>query len=187
MKNITTRQLILTSLFAALTVALSFVSIRIPFSPVPITGQTFGVMLSGALLGSKLGALSQVVYLLLGVIGLPVFAGGASGLGTLFGASGGFLFGFPIGAYITGLMLEKKKNASTFYMAIAIAAGGILAVYLPGIAQLGRFVEGGIAGAFMMMVLYIPGDIVKVIVCTGILKAFKAKGILNLLKSASQL
>jgi biotin transport system substrate-specific component len=184
MKNITTRQLVLASLFAALTAALSYVSIPLPFSPVPITGQTFGVMLSGALLGSKLSALSQVVYLILGAIGLPVFANGASGIGTLFGASGGFLFGFPIGAYITGLMLEKKQSASIFYISIAIATGGILAVYLPGIAQLGRFVEGGITGAFMMMLLYIPGDIIKVIVCTGILKAFKTKGVLSFMKSS---
>ena len=180
MKNITTRDLVLASLFAALTAALSYVSIPVPFSPVPITGQTLGVMLSGALLGSKLGALSQVVYLILGVIGLPVFASGASGLASLLGPSGGFLFGFPIGAYITGIMLEKNKNASIFYMTVAIAVGGIVAVYLPGIAQLSRFVEGGILGAFMMMVLYIPGDIVKVLVGTMILKAFKARGVLSL-------
>ena len=182
MNNITTRELVLASLFAALTAALSYVSIPVPLSPVPITGQTFGVMLSGALLGSKLGSLSQIVYLLLGVIGLPVFAFGASGIATLLGPSGGFLFGFPIAAYITGLMLEKKKNASVFYMAVAIAVGGIPVVYLPGIAQLSRFVEGGIIGAFMMMVLYIPGDIIKVLVGTIILKAFKTRGLLSLLK-----
>ncbi len=181
MKKITTRQLVLVSLFAALTAALSYVSIPIPFSPVPITGQTFGVMLSGALLGPKLGALSQIVYLLLGVIGLPVFAQGASGIGTLLGASGGFLFGFPIGAYITGIMLEKKQKASLFYMTLAIAIGGILAVYLPGIMQLSLFVEGGITGAFMIMVVFIPGDVVKVIVSTTILKAFRAKGISSFL------
>jgi len=185
MKNITTRELILASLFAALTAVLSYVSIPVPFSPVPITGQTFGVMLSGALLGSKLGALSQIVYLLLGVIGLPVFAFGASGLATLLGPSGGFLFGFPIGAYITGIMLEKNKKASVFYMTLAIAVGGIPAVYLPGIAQLSRFVEGGITGAFMMMVLFIPGDIIKVLVSTIILKAFKTKGIERVLKRVS--
>jgi len=183
MKNFTTRDLVLTSLFAALTAALAYVSIPLPFSPVPITGQTFGVMLSGALLGSKLGFFSQIVYLFLGVIGLPVFALGASGLGVLFGPSGGFLFGFPIGAYLIGLMLEKNKNASIYYMSFAIAIGGILALYLPGIAQLGRFVEGGILGAFMMMLLYIPGDIIKVIVATMVLKSFTSKGILKMLKN----
>jgi len=181
MMNFTTRDMVLASLFAALTAALSYVSIPIPFSPVPITGQTFGVMLAGALLGAKLGALSQIVYLIIGAIGLPVFANGASGLGTLLGPSGGFLFGFPIGAFIIGFLVQKKQKFNFLYATFAIAIGGIVTVYIPGILQLSRFVEGGLQGAFFMMILFIPGDIFKALVCTFALKIFKSRGISTLL------
>jgi biotin transport system substrate-specific component len=80
--------------------------IMIPLPPVPITLQTLFVVLAGALLGGRLGALSQVVYLLLGIIGLPVFHGGKGGLGILLGPTGGYLVGFIAAAYVVGKLIE---------------------------------------------------------------------------------
>lgn len=102
-----TRELVLVALFVAVIAALAQVSLPIPFSPVPITGQVFGVLLAGALLGSRLGGLAVLVYLLLGAAGLPVFARGTGGAGMLVGPTGGYLFGFAVAAYLVGRASES--------------------------------------------------------------------------------
>ena len=101
--------MVFAALFAALTAAVAWFKIPLPFTPVPITLQTLVVLLSGAMLGAYYGALSMIIYLSLGVIGLPVFAGGSSGIGVLFGPTGGYLFSYPIAAFVIGKMLENKK------------------------------------------------------------------------------
>ena len=101
--------MVFAALFAALTGAVAWFKIPLPFTPVPITLQTLMVLLSGAMLGPVYGALSMIVYLLLGAIGLPVFAGGGSGVAALLGPSGGYLFSYPIAAFVIGYMLQKKK------------------------------------------------------------------------------
>jgi biotin transport system substrate-specific component len=83
------------------------ISIPLPPSPVPITGQTFAVLIVGAVLGSKRGAASLALYLAQGALGLPVFAEFKSGLVTLFGPTGGYLFGFVVAAYVVGLLAER--------------------------------------------------------------------------------
>src|SRR3989339_1178484 len=90
------------ALFAALTAAVSPIKIPLGFTPVPITLQTLMVLLSGAMLGARYGALSQFLYLVLGAAGLPVFAGGSGGIASLFGPTGGYLFSYPIAAFIVG-------------------------------------------------------------------------------------
>jgi len=97
----------LASLFSTLTALGAYISI--PISHVPITLQTFFVYLAGAILGSKLALLSQIIYILIGIIGFPVFAYGKAGFGVLIGPTGGYLIGFIIGAYIIGRMIEIKK------------------------------------------------------------------------------
>jgi biotin transporter BioY len=104
--------MIFAALFAALTAAVAWFKIPLPFTPVPITLQTLAVLLSGVMLGSYYGALSMIIYLLLGAIGLPVFAGGGSGIGALLGPTGGYLFSYPIAAFVIGKMKEKKKIGS---------------------------------------------------------------------------
>lgn len=101
--------MVFASLFAALTAAVAWFKIPLPFTPVPITLQTLVVLMSGAMLGSYYGALSMIIYLLLGAIGLPVFAGGSSGIGSLLGPTGGYLFSYPVAAFAIGKMLENKK------------------------------------------------------------------------------
>jgi Uncharacterized conserved protein len=106
------RQMTLISLFAALTAVGGFISI--PLYPVPLTLQTLFTLLAAMILGSVMGASSQIIYVLLGVIGLPVFAGFKAGIGILFGPTGGFLLGFIISAYIIGKIVELKKKRIFF-------------------------------------------------------------------------
>lgn len=113
--------MVFAALFAALTGAVAWFKIPLPFTPVPITLQTLMVLLSGAMLGPYYGALSMIVYLILGAIGLPVFAGGSSGVGALLGPSGGYLFSYPVAAFVIGYMLQKKKlNAFVRYFSFAV-------------------------------------------------------------------
>ena len=140
MKNI--RELILVSLFAAMTCILSIFLIPLPFTPVPITLQIVGVTLSGAILGAKLGFYSLGLYTLLGIVGLPVFAGGGSGFGALLGPTGGYIFGFMAGAYVIGLLThfgyQKFSNGkfSKYFIQLSAMAMGILVVYTFGTLQL---------------------------------------------------
>jgi len=104
--------MVFAALFAALTGAIAWFKIPLPFTPVPITLQTLMVLLSGAMLGPYYGALSMIVYLLLGAIGLPVFAGGSSGIPSLLGPTGGYLLSYPVAAFVIGYMLQKKRLSS---------------------------------------------------------------------------
>jgi biotin transport system substrate-specific component len=92
--------------------------IKIPVYPVPFTLQTMTVVLAGAFLGSRRGAYSQIIYLALGATGLPVFSAGSIGITALFGPTGGYLLAFPIGAFITGLIVERYKNYFTVVTAM---------------------------------------------------------------------
>lgn len=109
------------------------------FTPVPITLQTLGVMLLGALLGSRKGALAVVAYLGQGLIGLPVFAGGAFGASVLFGPRGGYLMGFVVGAFVIGYLLEKGWKESYKLTLAALCIGSALILGL-GALWLGFFV-----------------------------------------------
>ena len=119
------------ALFAAAT-ALS-ARLEIPHEPVPYTLQTFVVLLSGAFLGVRNGAISQALYLAAGVAGAPVFAGGAFGAMRLFGPTGGYLLAFPAAAAVTGYLVQK--NSSLAWSLIAMAAG-LLVIFTSGTAQL---------------------------------------------------
>ena len=113
--------MVFAALFAALTGAVAWFKIPLPFTPVPITLQTLMVLLSGAILGPYYGALSMIIYLILGAMGFPVFAGGSSGFGALLGPSGGYLFSYPIAAFVIGYMLVKKKlSAFVRYVSFAV-------------------------------------------------------------------
>lgn len=117
--------------FAILTAVAA--QIEIPLKPVPLTLQTFFVLLSGAFLGKKGGFLSMSLYLLLGAVGLPVFAGGGFGFPILIGPTGGYLLAFPIAAFVTGSLLSLNRNH--FFVILAMAAG-LLLVFIFGTLQL---------------------------------------------------
>lgn len=161
----------LISLFAALTAAGAFISI--PFQPVPFSLQTLFTLLAGMTLGSASGSMSQVIYILLGVIGLPVFAGFKSGMGILLGPTGGFLFGFVISAYVIGKITEEKKEKYIFYYLLAGLAGTVI-IYFIGVTQLSLITGIGIKKAILIGALpFLPGDILKIIAASFIASKLK--------------
>jgi len=169
--KINIRQMTLISLFTALTAVGAFISI--PLYPVPLTLQTLFTLLAAMTLGSAMGALSQIIYVLLGVIGLPVFAGFKVGIGILFGPTGGFLFGFIISAYIIGKIIEAKKEKNIFYYFLAGIIGTII-LYIIGITQLSLVTGIGIKKAIVVgMLPFLPGDILKIIAASFIASKLK--------------
>jgi biotin transporter BioY len=114
-------------------------SIHIPLSPVPITGQTLVVLLSGIILGKNRAAGAVGAYLLQGVAGLPFFAGGKSGLVVLLGPTGGYLLGFLAAAYFVGMLSELRLKRSLWQAATAMLIGNII-IYVFGLVWLARFV-----------------------------------------------
>ncbi|MCJ2544600.1 biotin transporter BioY, partial [Thermostichus vulcanus] len=122
------------SLFVAV---LAQVRIPLPFTPVPITGQTFGVLLVGAGFGARLGFLTLLLYLLEGLLGLPFFAGGGSGFSHLAGATGGYLLAYPLTAGLMGWFVERwGVDRNLWKMAAAMLACSAL-IYLMGATWLG--------------------------------------------------
>lgn len=144
----------------ALLVAL-FAQIRIPlpFTPVPLTGQTFAVLLVGAALGSRRGFASLGLYLLSGLAGLPVFSGGAAGMTHLFGPTGGYLLGFVVAAYVIGWLAERGLERSLRTSLLPFALGTLI-IYVLGAGWLAFYV--GPQAAFVKGVLpFLPGDLLK--------------------------
>ena len=143
--------------FTVLMTLLAQVRIGLPFTPVPITGQTLGVLLTGAALGSRRGAASMALYMVLGSVGAPVFAGWGSGLvWTL--ASGGYIIGFIPAAFIVGWLAERGWDRRQWVLAAMLL--GNAALYVPGLLQLAYFVPEGKVLEYGLWP-FIPGDLVK--------------------------
>lgn len=152
--------MIYAALFGAATAAGAYMII--PFPLVPITLQTFFLYLAANLLGGRLAALSQIVYLLLGVIGLPVFAGGKAGIGVLFGPTGGYLLGFVAAAYIVG-KLSQGRNKPGLGRLIVSMLPGTLVIYICGLTQLSLVADLSVPKALSVGVLpFLPGDAIKI-------------------------
>ena len=144
------------------------ISIRLPFSPVPVTGQTLAVLLVGALLGSRRGALSVLAYLAQGLTGLPVFAGGASGLAYALGPTGGYLAGFVAAAFVTGWLAERGWDRHVWRAALAMLAGHA-AIYALGLGWLSIF--AGRQALALGLLPFVAGDVVKLIAAALLLPA----------------
>jgi biotin transport system substrate-specific component len=156
------RDILLVVVGSLLIAALAQIEILLPFTPVPITGQTFGVLLVGAVLGSKRGAAALILYIMEGAFGLPFFAGGASGVGILVGATAGYLVGFVIAAYVVGLLAERglERNVRTSLIPFFV---GTLVIYLCGVAWL-SVILGGVGKAIAAGVLpFLVGDAIKLV------------------------
>src|SRR5882672_4401594 len=143
--------------------------IVIPIGPVPITAQTFAVLLTGALLGSRLGSMAMVAYLIEGASGLPFFYGGHGGIGHLLGPTGGYLVAFPAAAFITGAFAEHGWDKRFLTAAAAMAIGSLL-ILLAGWAWFSVVMRTAPAGAFSVSVKpHIIGDIVKILLAAAVL------------------
>ncbi len=153
-------------------------AIPLPFSPVPISGQTLSVLLVGALLGSRRGALAMLAYLCQGIAGLPVFAGGRFGLLHLLGPTGGYLFGCVAAAYITGLLAERgwDRRVGTTLLAMLLGNMAIYAFGLPWLAALVGYNHVLALGLFP----FILGDLVKLALAGALLPSgWKVLGLLR--------
>ena len=145
--------------------------IVIPVGPVPITAQTFAVLLTGALLGSRLGSMAMACYLLEGAVGLPFFYGGHGGVGHLFGPTGGYLIAFPAAAFITGAFAENGWDKRFLTSVVAMAVGSVI-IMLSGWAWFSVVMQTSPGTAFQISVLkFIPGDIVKILLAAAALPA----------------
>lgn len=139
-----------------------FARLEIPLQPVPITGQTFAVLLVGAALGSKRGAAALALYLVEGIAGLPFFSGGAHGLGIVTGATGGYLIGFVAAAFVIGLLAERGLERS-FRTSLIPFLVGTLIIYLFGVTWL-AIVLGSLSDAITHGLLkFLVGDAVKLV------------------------
>lgn len=147
--------------FSLLTALAAQVVVPLPWTPVPLTGQTFAVLLTGALLGPRLGALAMLAYLAEGASGLPFFRGGAGGVGHFAGATAGYLFAFPAAAYVTGLLAERGWDRRLATAAAAMALGSLV-ILAGGWAWLSLFFRTA-SEAFAAGVLpFLAGDLVKI-------------------------
>lgn len=150
-------------------IACSQVRIPLPFTPVPITGQTFGVLVLGALLGSRYGTSVVIAYVLQGLIGLPVFAGWKGGIAVVFGPTGGYIVGFIFAAFLVGWLLERSWSRRLDLTFAALLIGNAV-IYAFGLPWLALFV-GWDQVLQMGLIPFLPGDLVKLLMATFTVKA----------------
>ncbi len=149
-------------------------SVWLPFSPVPVTGQTFAVLMIGALLGARRGALCILVYLLEGAVGLPVFAGGAAGVPWMIGPTGGYLAGFVIAAWVVGRLCERGWDRNVIKTACAMVTGNVC-LHVSGVIWLSCLAVASGSGFSLGRILsvgvypFVIGDVIKVILAAVLL------------------
>jgi biotin transport system substrate-specific component len=158
------RNILLVLSFSGLIALSARLSLTVPWSPIPITGQTFAVLLTGALLGSRLGAMSILAYLAEGAMGLPVFAYGLGGPAILTGPTGGFLIGFVPMAFIVGYLCERGWDRRPWTAAPAMLAGSVV-LYIFGLSWLAYYVPSNALLA-AGLTPFIPGDLTKIALAT---------------------
>ncbi len=164
----TTREITLISLFSALTAIGAFISI--PLGPVPITLQTLFVLLAGFLLSPRSAALSQIVYIGIGLAGVPIFSGFTGGFQAILKPSFGFLVGFVIASIIASVLSKKNHTPVGIFVAGAVAT---LSMYMIGIPYMAFILNHVMDGGFSFMgilnmglFLFLPGDLLKLVIAT---------------------
>ncbi len=164
----TTRDIVLVALFAAIIVVLGLLPpVTLGFIPVPITAQTLGVMLAGCILGAKRGAAAVLLVLLLVAIGLPVLSGGRGGLAVFAGPTAGYIVGWVFGAFVCGLIAERfvrESQAELTQLLAFLAAsvvGGIAVVYLFGVPWLAYMSGKAFVETALASLIFLPGDLLK--------------------------
>lgn len=163
------RDIALISVFAAFIAACSIISI--PVGAAPITLQTFAVLLAGAVLGANRGFLAVLLYLAVGAIGLPVFAGGGAGLAVFVSPTAGYLVSFPLAAWLAGFIIERLPRTPhrggvttrTLLIFAGILAANVVFVYPLGIAGLMLFAGMDLNAALVLNIGFLPLDLVKMV------------------------
>jgi biotin transport system substrate-specific component len=167
------RDLARIAVFAALIAALGLPGTLYPLgTAVPITAQTLGVMLAGAILGSWRGAAAVVVFEILVLVGLPLLAGGRGGPGVFVGPSAGFLIGWIVGAFVIGVIAHPRDGKPVWWrVALGATVGGIGVVYAIGIPVLALVLGLSLGQAALNVLIFIPGDLIKVVLTVLIVMA----------------
>ncbi len=154
---------------AALIAGAAQVSIPLPFTPVPVTGQTFAVLLVGASLGTLRGGASGLLYLLAGLAGAPVYADGHHGLAVVTGATGGYLVAFPLAAALSGWLAERRWDRR-FSSAVGAMLTGNVLVYLIGLPWLSLSLGTGLERTLELgLYPFVPGDLAKLYLAAALL------------------
>jgi biotin transport system substrate-specific component len=160
---------LLVVLGAGLVAAAAQVSIPLPFTPVPITGQTFAVVLVGASLGTVRGTSSLMLYVLAGIAGAPVYADGAHGWAQITGATGGYLVGFVVAAALVGWLAERGWDRK-FSSAVGAMLTGNVVIYLIGLPWLAVVLDTGLEKTLELgLYPFVPGDILKLYLAGALL------------------
>lgn len=159
--KLSTKELVLCSLFAAIVSILAQISIPLPFTTVPLTMLIFAVAITGLILGPKLGTIAILIYLLLGGIGIPVFAQFSAGIGVLFGPTGGYLLGLPLMVYIIGFTKEKSNSTILIFLSLLV---GLLSVYITGTLMFAAITGNTIFQSILYCVApFILVDLIKLV------------------------
>jgi biotin transport system substrate-specific component len=165
---LTTRDLALSALFAAIIIVLGLVPpVTLGFIPVPITMQSMGVMLAGTIIGAKRGALAYIIFVALVAVGLPVLSGGRGGLAVLMGPTGGYIFGWIVAAFVTGFLAERlvREGASEWRQLggffLASVLGGIVVLYAIGMPWVTLAAGTPFSAVAWGSLAFIPGDLLK--------------------------
>ncbi|MGP7960803.1 biotin transporter BioY [Sanguibacter sp. A247] len=175
------RDLALVATFAALVAVCALTSVAFSAVPVPVTLQTFAVLLAGAVLGPWRGAAAVALYLAVGAAGLPVFAGGTGGLAAVAGPSAGYLLSFPLAALVIGLTVRAAGNRGSVRTGVAVALGALVATvvtYAVGVPVLASRTAMDLGAAWTFNWVFVPFDAVKaglvVVAAPAVLRAFPA-------------
>lgn len=180
--TVSTTDLALIATFAAL-IAVCAVSAALPFgvNGVPVTLQLFAIFLAGAVLGAKRGFLAVLLYLVVGAAGLPIFAGGSSGIAQFSGVTGGYLFAFPFAALIVGLAVERAHRRNVAITAGVVVVGGLVAetlVWLVGATGISLYADTPLWATIKSSFAYVPADLAKLaaaaVVAAAVHRAFPA-------------
>jgi len=151
------------------------VRIPLPFTPVPITLQTFFLSLAGATLGPVFGVVSQVVYLFLGAVGVPVFAGGSGVMYLIQSATTGYLIGFIAAAALVGWLIRSRKDPGIAWILFSMAAGNLV-VYTCGVLWLLLYLRLSLVSTFAIGVLpFLAGDVAKLCAAAGLFRGYRRR------------
>jgi biotin transport system substrate-specific component len=178
-----TNKVILAFFMACITGILAQIVIPLPWTPVPVTGQTFAVLMAGVVLGRYWGGMSQVMYVAIGLAGVPWFSGMTGGYGIIFGATAGYLIGFILAALFLGRFTDKYIKARSFTPMLGLMLlANFAIIYIPGLIGLGAFlyfVKGSMPSIWTLLVMgllpFVIGDLVKVAGAAGLTKAITPK------------
>jgi biotin transport system substrate-specific component len=169
------RDLAYIALFAAITAVLGLLPpVPVPGIPVPITAQTLGVMLAGSVLGARRGGLALLVFLAAVAVGAPLLAGGRGGLAVFAGPTAGFLYSWPIAAFVIGWLTQLTwRRFNLAWALVANLVGGVLVIYAIGIPFTSLYADVPLTASFTGSLAFVPGDVVKAVAASVVAVAVR--------------